>query len=442
MAARSETWEAMAARASAADAKVKPPAAVAASTVRARAAEQRKFKNHLLKLAPAIKTAPIYIVSTHGAYDLTSDPVPWVVPENTYIFETQSIGDTTLTSIDNIIWKLCLAKYRPAFFHYFMGNRWFFEKKGGAPLPVYTEMFRNLVLYKPGDIIYERKLSIGGGHKKEADGSARKSYVNMSFYKFDLSTPEQAAPKSTTRRPMEPTEIGELNDLRTTLVKDEDFTITNKQVVNMIKNGAGIKYDGLKDGRTQLIPPQTFRFTDDGEPIKIFIFSSCASVNCQPYYPNIPRGTSKADEAKIMAKHELAVIAAYKSKECNDRMKLIETRQREASMELLAMGIGTGPGGSGWDLDIDSLESLGLASSDLRTPKGNGASTPYEPVDYSEMYADIDPDVANWWTIVGDEEGDLPALINPKKPREEMAGGKRRTRRNNRKSQKTRKSRK
>ena len=446
MSRRPESWEAMAARTSAAAAKVKPPAAVAASTARAHAAEQRRLKNHLLNLVPAIATAPIFIVSTHGAYNLTSDPIPWTVPENTYIFETQSIGDTTLTKIDNILWKLCLAEYRPAFLHYFLGNRWFFDGKGGAPLPVYIELFRNLTLYKPGDIIYERELSIGGGHKKEADGSARSSYVNMGFYKFDLTTPKQAPPKSTTPRPMEPTEIGELDDFRTTLIKDEDFTITNKQVVNMIVNGEEIEYEGLKDGRIQLIPPQTFTYTDDGDPIKIFIFSSCASVNCSPTYPDIPKGTSKADEAKIMARHERATIAAYKSRECTGRMNLIETRQREASLELLAMGISTGPGGSGWDLDIETLEGLEFASHDLRTPKGAVGASGFTPADYSEMYAEIDTDVANWWTIVGDDEGDLPDLINPKKPREEMAGGKhsdvKRTRRRKRKSQKTRKSRK
>jgi hypothetical protein len=439
MAGRAESWNQMAARTSAAAAKVKPPAKVAASTARAHAAEQARLKTHLLNLVPAIKTAPIYLISTHGAYDLRSDPIPWVVPENTYIFETQSIGDTTLTSIDNMLWKLCLAEYRPAFLHYFMGNHWFFEKKGGAPLPVYTEMFRNLILYKPGDIIYERDLTIGGGHKKEADGSARRSYVNMSFYKFDLTTPKQAPPKSTTPRPMEPTEIAELNDLRTTLINDDDFIITNKQIVNMINNGTEIEYDGLTDGRTQLIPPQTFTYEDDGEPIKIYIFSSCASVNCNPTYPNIPKGTSNADEAKIMAKYAKATVAAYKSKQCTDRMKIIETRQREASLELLAMGIGTGPGGYGWDLDIESLEGLGIASPDLRTPKGAVGASSYTPSDYSEMYAEIDEDLANWWAIIGDDEGELPALINPKKEREAIAGG---TRRNNRKNRKTRKSRK
>jgi hypothetical protein len=441
MASRPEKWENMAARTSAAAAKVKPPAKVAPSTARAYAAAQARLKNHLLNLVPAIKTAPIYLISTHGAYDLRSDPIPWVVPENTYIFETQSIGDTTLTSIDNMLWKLCLAEYRPAFLHYFMGNHWFFEKKGGAPLRVYTELFRNLILYKPGDIIYERDLTIGGGNKKEADGSARRSYVNMGFYKFDLTTPRQAPPKSTTPRPMEPTEIAEIDDLRTMLINDEDFTITNKQLVNMINNGEEIEYGGLQDGRTQLIPPQTFTYTDDGDPIKIYIFSSCASVNCNPAYPKVPKGTSKADEEKINAAYAKATVAAYKSKQCTDRMKIIETRQRDASLETLAMGIGTGPGGPGWNLDIESLEGLGIASRDLRSPKGAVGASSFTPADYSEMYAEIDEDVSNWWAIIGDDEGELPALINPKKQREILAGGKR-TRRTNRKNRKTFKSRK
>lgn len=441
MAGRTESWEAMAARTSAAAAKVKPPAPVAALTARAYAADQARLKNHLLNIVPAIKTAPIYLVSTHGAYDLRSDPIPWVVPENTYIFETQSIGDTTLTTIDNQLWKLCLSIYRPAFLHYFLGNSWWFKKLRTKPAPQFTELFRNLILYKPGDIIYERDLTIGGGHKKEADGSSRKSYVNMGFYKFDLTTPEQEPPKTTTERPMEPTEIAELDKLRTALINDEDFTITNKQFVNMVNNGTEIEYSGLTEGRAQLIPAETFTYTDDGEPIKIFIFSSCASVNCSPTYPKIPKGTSNADKKSIMAQYAKDTAAAYKSRECNDRMNIIETRQRDASLELLAMGIGTGPGGAGWELDIETLEGLQFASPDLRLPKGAGAPSSYSPVDYSEMYAEIDEDVSNWWAIVGDDEGEIPPLINPKKPREVMAGG-RKTKRNNRKNRKTRKSRK
>ena len=142
-----------------------------------------------------------------------------------------------------------------------------------------------------------------------------------------------------------------------------------------------------------------------------------------------------------MAKYAKDTVAAYKSKQCNDRMKKIETRQHEASLELLAMGIGTGPGGAGWDLDIEILEQLDIASPDLRLPKGPGAPSIYSPAEYSEMYAEIDEDISDWWAIVGDEEGTHPALINPKKPREEMIGAKR-TKRNNRKNRKTRKSRK
>jgi len=443
MADHAETWDQMAERTARAAAKVKPPAKVAPSTERAYEAEQIKFKHHLLNLVPAVKTAPIYVVSTHGAYDLRSAPKPWVVPENTYIFETQSISDTTLTSIDNILWKLCLSKYRPAFFHYFMGNRWFFDKKGKAPSPIYTELFRNLILYKPGDIIYERDLTIGGGHKKEADGSARQSYVNMGFYKFDLSTPPQFPPKTTTERPMVPSEIAELDNLRTTLIADEDFTITNYEYVNMINGKKPIEYKGLKAGKTQLLEARSFMYDDSKEPVKIFIFSSCAAVNCNPPYPKIPKGTSKENVKKINAEHEKAIKAAYKSHECNRRIQLVEGHQRDIAMELVSMGIGTGPGGSGWDLDIEPLEELGLASPELRIPKVKGGIGHFLPSDYVEKYAKIDPDLADWWSIVGDDEGDLPGPINPLKPREIMAGGKHsNTKRFLQKTRKTRKSRK
>ena len=164
-------------------------------------ANQKRLANHLTKLVPALMKAPIYLVSTHGQYDLRQEPVLWTVPPNTWIFETQSIGDTTLTAIDNLLWKLCMTKYRPAFFNYFMGNRAFFEKQGKKPLQTFIELFRNLTLYKPGDSIYERKLTIGGGHGKEPDGSARSSYVIMGFYKFSVEppTPDQRSPKMGTK---------------------------------------------------------------------------------------------------------------------------------------------------------------------------------------------------------------------------------------------------
>lgn len=435
-------WAAMAKASLAKAALVKPPEPPSAAQKAAHKAEMDSFQRHLRRLVPALKTAPIYIVSTHGAYDLRNEPVRWVVPENTYIFETQSIGDTTLTKIDNLLWKLCLAKYRPAFFHYFMGNRWFFNKNKvnpGEPKQTYMELFRNLILYKPGDSIYERELSIGGGHKKEADGSARDSYVNMGFYKFSVNppTPDQAPPKKTTKRPMAPTEIAGLDAMRTALVSDEDFSMTNKQVVELINNGTPIKYAGLKDGKKVLIPPVSFTLENDGEPIRIFIFSSCAAVNCNPPWDKTLN--DKAAMAKFNA--EKMGPLGYKSKWCKERMALIEKRQRDAALELMAMGIGTGPGGHGWDLDLERLRHV-ISDYKLRPKVKKGAvgvavNEKFVPDDYEELFAEIDGDIAEWWKQV-EEDGETPADIDANKKQEKIGG--RRTRKPLRKGRKTRKN--
>jgi hypothetical protein len=393
-------------------------------------AAQKRYKKILLQLVPALKTAPIYIVSTHGAYDLRKTPVLWTVPKNTFIFETQTIGDTTLTKIDNVLWKLCLTKYRAAFFHYFMGNRWFFQKKGEEPLPVYMEMFRNLILYKPGDMIYERQLSIGGGHGREADGSARQSYVNMGFYKFsvDPSTPAQAPPKRTTKRPMLPTEMGELDSLRTTLIEDDDFHITTKQFVELVNDEEPIEYDGVEG----LADENTFTLENDGETVRIFIFSSCAAVNCNPKPPREPWppvDLPAAEANALKAAHKAAIKKAYKSKACNANLEMIERQQRAISLELAEMGIGTGPGGSGWDLDLDPIKALGLSTVDLRQKvKGKGPQA-FLPEEHGERFAELDDDLAEWWKLV--DEADGPPDLNADAPRNVFEGG-RRTLRNRR----------
>lgn len=399
--------------------EAEPPSAAAK---KAFAAAQKRYKKHLLALVPALKIAPIYIVSTHGAYDLRKKPVAWTVPPNTYIFETQSIGDTTLTKIDNLLWKLCLTKYRPAFFHYFMGNRWFFEQNGGKPLATYMELFRNLILYKPGDTIYERDLSIGGGHSHEADGSAREEYVNMGFYKFTVDPPmaTQAPPKKDTKRPMLPTEMGDLDGLRTALIVDKDFKITNKQFVDLINENAEIEYAGIEG----LAEPQTFTFDEDGEAIRIFIFSSCAAVNCNPPAPRKPWPPVDLpkEEAKAMTKaFAAAKKAAYKSEICNERMELIETQQRAIALELAEMGIGTGPGGSGWDLELDTVSGLGISTYDLR-PKGKAGQV-FVPGAHEERFAELDSDLAEWWERV-DQQG-LPADFNASIKQNNLDGGRR-----------------
>lgn len=408
--ASNAAWAAMSKQSLAKAAQVQPPAPPSAAVLAKAAADNARLKKHMMNLVPAIKKAPIYIASTHGAYNLKKDPVAWTVPPNTFIFETQTIGDTTLTKIDNLLWKLCLPKYRPAFFHYFMGNAWFFERKGGRPLELYMELFRNLILYKPGDSIYERELSIGGGHAKEADGSAREKYVNMGFYKFRLDSPEQAPPKRTTARPMAPIELPELNPLRTALIEDDDFSFTNKQFVELINKNTGISYPG----KAGLTSPTTFTYKNDGETVRIIIFSSCAAVNCnppRPVNPWPPQGYSEAETKKMVADYAKAVKAAYASKECNGRMALVERQQHNMQLELMQMGINTGQGGSGWALNYETMKTLGLASRDLRPTKGKSPSL-FLPEAYQEHFAEIDSDISEWWALVGIDAGVMPEQFN------------------------------
>jgi len=428
-------WAEMAKRASAATALVKPPVPPSAAQKAAAKAEKDSLARHLRHLVPVLKTAPIYLVSTHGAYDLRNEPVKWLVPENTYIFETQSIGDTTLTKIDNLLWQLCLTKYRAAFFHYFMGNRWWFEKNGLKPNPIYIELFRNLILYKPGDTIYERDLTIGGGHGKEVDGSAREAYVNMGFYKFSVNpeTPEQSPPSRATKRPMAPTEMPELDQLRTTLINDEDFIITNKQFVEFVNNQTPINYAGVKTGKRVLAAPITFKLRSDREPVRIFIFSSCAAVNCNPPLDK----TLSEENAKKKFNAERLGPQGYKSKWCNDRIRLIETQQREAALDLMKMGIGTGPGGHSWDLDIERVREV-ISDYRLRpkVKKGSTGVVPNEKLarnDYVEMFAEIDGDIADWWKNI-EQDAEVPVNIDPRAKRETIGG-----RKSRRKTRRTRK---
>jgi len=402
--------------------KVKPPVPPSAEAKALLKAEQERLGTHLTSLVPALMFSPIYLVSSHGAYDLRNEPVTWTVPPNTYIFETQTIGDTTLTTIDNLLWKLCMPKYRPAFFNYFMGNRSFFDKMGKKPLKTFIELFRNLILYKPGDEIYERQLSIGGGHTKEGDGSARHAYVNMGFYKFSVNppTPNQEPPKISTTRPMAPTEIPDLNPLRTELVNNDDFIITNREFVDLINSQTPIIYGGLAN----LHDAQTFTFDDDGESVRIFIFSSCAAVNCNPPKPHTPWPPVDLPEKerKAMEKaYEAARKAAYKSEECNERIDRIERHQRSIILEMSEMGIHTGPGGSGWDLDIDTINDVILSTPDLRLQTKTTEPQMFLPGVREELFAELDSDLADWWISV--EEA--PDNFNSKAVRNTMEGGRR-----------------
>ena len=375
--------------------------------------EQIESKRALISIVPKFMRAPIILASTHGAYDLRKDPVTWTVPKNTYIFETQTIGDTTLTTIDDPIWKLSQSGSRPWFINYFLGNKDFFlDGDNGPAEPSFTKVFKNFVFYRPGDVIAERELSIGGGRKQEPNGLARESYVNMGFYKFNMrpQTPIQNVPVRKTRRRCD-AEI--LKNMRTKMVEDEDFSITNKQFVDLVNSGVPVQYNGLKNGAKQLQPKQTFTFDVGQEKYRIYIFSSCAVPNCN-------RLTNAAGKN---------IVNPYKSPLCNERIRKVEAIQAAQHLKLSAMGIQTGPQGFS-DMSFSNKELLHskklVESRNLRAKSGKPVQG-FALNQGSEEYAMLNDDVENWWEIVGDE---VPAVkakpFNSIEKREGLAGGTRR----------------
>jgi hypothetical protein len=183
----------------------------------------------LKQIKKIINTGSIYLANTHGMYDLDTDPVAWTVPENTIIFETQMIGDKCLTNIDEPLDELCT--HRDVFSDYFFGiDTGYIALHSGD---TYKAVFRNMVCYLPGDTIYNRTLTIGGGR------GARKKYNEMGFYKYGLLWTKDAIALK----------------LRDDLIEKE-ISISNQDFVNRILDNKG------------------------DEKYRIFIFSSCGSSDC------------------------------------------------------------------------------------------------------------------------------------------------------------------
>ena len=348
--------------------------------------DELRLKKELLRLIPAFQEAPIILASTHGSYDLSEEPESWLVPENTYIFETQSIGDKTLTTIDDPIWKLCQSKFRPFFINYFLGNKTFFDDQHEKPDFLFIEVFKNLIFYKPGDKIYSRDLTIGGGRKQEPSGIAREDYVNMGFYKFNMkpiSPSENAPTRKKTRRAN--SEI--LKAMRTSMVEDPDFIITNKDIIELINFGNKIDYEGIKIGRNVLKPFAEFSYPRERDNFRIYIFSSCASPNCSYLKDNT------GNEIKN----------PYTSPLCNRRLEIIESHQAAQINELRAMGIESSIGSFDYLSDDDLLNvknKVELTNHSLRKVYKNRAPEVFVENDSKEIYAKLNEDVKNWWKIV------------------------------------------
>jgi hypothetical protein len=170
---------------------------------------------------------PFLLASTHGHYTSKSFP-PFTLPPNVYVFETQEIGDYCLTSIDKPLLEL-------------LSNRDLFINYSTAAIPIASPINYNLVnvfkqfaFYEPGETIYNRLLSIGGGRMNNGK-SARRVY-DMDFYRFNSDTSRSKI----------------LEPLRTRL-SDQSVQITMKEFID----SSLASYPDLKNGA-------------------IFFFSSCA----------------------------------------------------------------------------------------------------------------------------------------------------------------------
>lgn len=246
-----------------------------------RTANIAKGKAQLEQLKKAVEHAPMFLCSTHGSYDRTTDPVEWVVPPNTFIFEAQTIGDLTLTDIDVPLWELLQGGRRWGFIKYLMKEYRDIEKIELPVGEVYKQTLANLILYKPGDKIYERVLSIGGGRNSGTNGS-RGKYGGMGFFRFDAKAqafPYRGYGRRFANGSPNPYEI--LPVLQTQMVQDGDLELTDRsfvESVNLInqtplwRNGTPVQGVDFRTASPAGLDENSFR---------IFIFSSCAAVSME-----------------------------------------------------------------------------------------------------------------------------------------------------------------
>ena len=190
---------------------------------------------------PFLATAPIFFVSTHGAYVLNSETMPFLVPENTIIIDTVEIGEVCLTSIDKPLWKLMQGINRVKLISYMKGIP--YSKDLKKDQETFLRIFNNVRVYFPGDPIYSRVLTIGPGRRNE--------YKNMGFFKFKVGAPENIFNNSNNVFSQSGIMSKILRPLEREMVKDDTVSINYEFM--------------LKAGYPELVD----------SPTRIFIFSSC-----------------------------------------------------------------------------------------------------------------------------------------------------------------------
>jgi hypothetical protein len=225
-----------------------------------------KGRRNVQKIKRLVESSTVYLADTHGIYNLMKEPVAWTVPKNTLIFETQTIGDYCLTNIDRPLWILSQGSFRQLFLSYFLGNT---NDKDS----MFISVFKNMTFYKPGDTIYTRELYLYGGREE------RRLHPSMGFYRFG-DKGFYNVPK-----PGERSEAEIQRGVKTRMI-ETGKPITNQEFVEM-----------------------------NEEEYRIFIFSSCADVEC-----------GKND--------------------CDRRLEIIERHQRNQQLQLMELGVNSGLGSS------------------------------------------------------------------------------------------------
>lgn len=290
--------------------------AAALSGARNQSAKNKaKAAKHLTHLKYAVMNAPIFLCSTHGIYDVENPLEPWEVPPKTFVFEAQSIGDLTLTGLDKPLWELLQGGRRWGFLAYLLGYYGAIEAKGFKVYDTYKRLFKNFILYKPGDTIHLRTLSIGGGRVLGATESGRKTYENMGFYRFDAqgeTFPYKGYGQRMPDGSRPPYEI--LPIMQDEMVSNPEWGTTDRDFTHYLQLEGEPKYL-YNRGPIRNNFRRVWKAGEDPKGFKIIIFSSCAAVE----------GAKTAEGAA--------------------RVVEIANLQRERVLESWAMGLTTLSGG-------------------------------------------------------------------------------------------------
>ena len=186
---------------------------------------------------PFLSTAPVFFVSVHGAYDLEAYPEPFRVPEGTLLIETVDIGETCYTTMDEPLWNLLQGSNRAKLLSYMKGR--VDPTDSDKDQELYLRVFKNVHVYEPGDLVYNRILIIGGGMNRSllkkgertnvnVSPFLRKTYANMGFYKFDAGAPADTFPVGSARTRILP-------ELRDALIADEDNHETYESMIDRLR---------------------------------------------------------------------------------------------------------------------------------------------------------------------------------------------------------------